>query len=252
MKTVKKAIFVIVTILLLLVFLFNIYNFIQIKVLKKDLATINGYAVLEVVSGSMEPTIKIGDYVIIDTKEKNYQKDDIVTFYDMNGSFVTHRIVSIDGDSMITKGDNNNTEDTSLPTENIVGKYVMRLNSLGIIVSSLQKPFVTVMILIIGILVCFLVSTDKDGNPILEEEEKEYQEFLAYKSKKEKEASLPETEEKTPKKKLAEPKEKATTKRDVTKKKSVKKEDMSKEKTQAKKMPTKKKQTRKTTPKKKA
>ena len=183
MKTVKKILITIVTIILILVLVFNIYNFVQIKILKKDLATINGYAILEVVTGSMEPTIKTGDLIVINTKDKNIKEKDIITFYDVNDAFVTHRLIKIDGDMMITKGDNNNTEDEALPIKNIVGKYVFKISGLGILIASLQKPFVSIMIFIIGILVCFLVSTDKNGNPILEEDKKEFQEFLELKNK---------------------------------------------------------------------
>ena len=38
-----------------------------------------------------------------------------------------------------------------------------------------------IMILIIGVLVCFLVSTDKEGKAILTEDEKEFLEFKEYK-----------------------------------------------------------------------
>ena len=43
-----------------------------------------------------------------------------------------------------------------------------------------------IMILIIGILICAFISTDKEGNPILDEEEKEYLEFKEYLKKKKK------------------------------------------------------------------
>lgn len=184
MKIVKKVLFILVTIILSLVLAFNIYNFISLKVLNKDIATINGYAVLEVATGSMEPTIHVGDLIIINTKEKNYKEQDIITFYDTNGSFVTHRIISLDKDKMVTKGDNNNTEDEELSTKNIVGKYVGKISGVGIILSSLKSPLVLVMIFIIGILICYLVSTDKHGKPILDEEEKLLEEFRNQKKTK--------------------------------------------------------------------
>lgn len=184
MKVIKRILFTIATLLLVLLFLFNFYTFFCVKILKQDLATVNGYALLEVVSGSMEPTIHIGDMIVIDTKNTNYQENDIVTFYDVNGSFVTHRILSINGEEMVTKGDNNNTQDEVMPISNIVGKYVFAIGGLGKILASFKTPFVMIMILIIGFMVCFLISTDKDGKPILTEEEKEFQEFIKNKEKK--------------------------------------------------------------------
>lgn len=185
MKYLKKGLFITISIILSLILLYNIYNFISLKILKKDLATINGYAILEVASGSMEPTLKVGDLIMIDTKANSYRKNDIITFYDVNGSFVTHRLVNINKNNMITKGDANDSEDGALPTKNIIGKYVFKISGLGILMSSLKNPLVSMMILIIGFLICYLISTDRNGNPILDEEEQEFQEFLDNKNKEE-------------------------------------------------------------------
>lgn len=182
MKRVKKILFAILSILLGLVLIFSIYNFISLKVLHKDLATINGYALLEVVSGSMEPTIYKGDMIIINTKENDYKENDIITFRGKEGEFVTHRIISINDKTMITKGDNNNTEDDPTNMSNIVGKYVTKINGAGKIISSFKNPFTMVMIFVIGLLACILLSTDSDGKPILEKDEQEFQEFLKNKS----------------------------------------------------------------------
>ena len=128
----------------------------------------------------MEPTIKIGDLIIIDTKEKNYQENDIVTFRDIEDSFVTHRIISPNDQEMVTKGDNNDTVDEATKTDKIIGKYAFKITGIGKLLSSFRSPFVMFMILIIGLLVCYLVSTDKEGKPILTDDEKEYKEFLEY------------------------------------------------------------------------
>lgn len=185
MKKVKKILFTIVTVILVILLAYNIYNFIIIKVLKHDVATINGYTMLEVVSGSMKPTINVGDMIIINTKDKNYKENDIITYYDKNHNLITHRIIKINDTEIVTKGDNNNTEDEAIYSKEIIGKYVTKIANLGIILSSLKSPFTMIMILIIGILICILTSIDKDGNPILEEDEKEFQKFLIKKEKKE-------------------------------------------------------------------
>ena len=171
MKKLKKLLTTIITIILSLILLFNLYNFISLKIFKKALPTINGYAILEVATGSMRPTLKEGDLIIINTKEKNYKVNDIITFYDINGSFVTHRLVSLNQENIITKGDANNTEDEPLPKENIVGKYLFKLSGVGIILASLRNPLVSIMILIIGILICYLISTNRFGEPLEEKEE---------------------------------------------------------------------------------
>lgn len=161
MKTLKKIIRVIIATIITLIVVLNVYNFINIKILNKDLSTIFGYSVLEVVSGSMKPTIEVGELIVIDTNEKNYKKDDIVTFYDVNGAFVTHRIVSIDEDKMITKGDNNDSKDDATDVDKIVGKYVCKIPYLGTVLSIIQKPVILFLILVIGILYSYLVSTEE-------------------------------------------------------------------------------------------
>lgn len=182
MKLLKSILFKFIVIIMVCIVSFNLYNFICLNVLKEDLATINGYAVLEVVSGSMEPTIHVGDMIVIDTKVESYEKDDIITFYDVNGSFVTHRIININGKKMVTQGDNNDSPDEEMSTDNIVGKVVKTIPAAGKILASLKSPLVMILILVIGVLVCFLTSTDDNLIPVdLTDEEKE---FLEYKKNK--------------------------------------------------------------------
>lgn len=238
MKTFKKIMIILVMIILLLILSFNIFNFISIKFLGNDLPTINGYAVLEVVSGSMEPEISIGDLVIIDTKINNYKEKDIVTFKDINGSYVTHRIIEINDDVVVTKGDFNNTIDDSINTNQIVGRYVYKIDSLGALMKSFRSPLTLIMILIIGIISCILASTDSKGNVILTEEEKEYMEFLESKKKKSIENKKQETNSKN---------KETTTKKTATTKKSTKakKETVPKKKAIEKKVTNSKKETQK-------
>jgi len=184
MKLVRKILISLTIIFLGLLITFNFYNLFCLKVLNKDLTTISGYAVLEVVSGSMEPTIHVGDLIIIHTNEEKYEVGDIITFYDVDGSFVTHRIISIENGQMITQGDNNNSPDSPTDMKQIVGKYIFKITGLGILFKALKSPVVMILVLLIGIMVCFLISTDKDGKPILNKEEEEFQKYLQEKNKK--------------------------------------------------------------------
>lgn len=242
MKRIRSILIGIVTFLLVIVVIFNIYNFVCIKVLNKDIATVNGYAVLEVVSGSMEPNISIGDLIIIDTKVKDYKVKDVVTFYDVNGSFVTHRIIEIFGDKIVTQGDANNTIDEAISKDDIVGRYVFKIKGIGYLINSFRTPFIMIMILVIGVLVVFLVSTDKDGKAILTNDEKEFLEFKEYKKNKDKVIDEPKKEEvkKTTTKKVSAEKKTSTkksdgTKKDVTTKKSNSAKNGAKTKTSTKK-----------------
>lgn len=212
MKRLKKILMLFIWIILILLVSFNVYNFVSIKLLHNDLAKVNGYALLEVVSGSMEPTLKVGDLIIINTNFDNYEKDDIITFRDVNGSFVTHRIIEIDDSTMVTKGDANPSLDEEMPRVKIVGKYVTRIPGAGKVMASLKNPVVMVLILLIGIICCFLGSTDENLLPKdLTEEEKEFLEYKKRKEEKEKKDKKEEAKEEVTQKKTS-PKQKATTK----------------------------------------
>lgn len=186
MKKAKKVGLGVLIVLLGILFMYNIYSFVSVRILKHDFATFGGYAVLEVVSGSMEPAIKPGDMIIINTKDNSYKKGDIVTFRD-ESNFVTHRIVSINDEEIVTKGDSNNAEDKAITKKNVVGKYVAKISNAGRILSSFKSPLTMVMIFIIGILVCIFISLDNEDNPILDEEEKEFREYLEKKKLEKKE-----------------------------------------------------------------
>ena len=93
-------------------------------------ASVFGISIVKVVSGSMEPSIHDGDYIIIKKTEcSELEEGDIICFYSNDdgiyGMLNTHRIIGrLDDGSFVTKGDANNTEDSAAVTaDNIVGKY---------------------------------------------------------------------------------------------------------------------------------
>lgn len=202
-KVISKIIKTILWILISVIVLFNVYNIVNLKILKNKLTTVNGYTYLEVVSGSMEPTIKIGDLVLIDTKDKAICKNDIITFYDEYDNLVTHRVIALYDDYVITKGDANNTDDGKVMRDKIVGRYISKLNAFGYIIQTLKNPLTLVIILAIGVVVCFLISTDKDGKAL--DVDKDYIEFINYKKslKENKKSNNDKVNKKTTKKKTS-------------------------------------------------
>lgn len=226
MKLIKKFIMTIVSVFLILLVTFNVYNFVSINLLHKDMATIGGYALLEVVSGSMEPTIYKGDIIVINTNCKEYTNNDIITFRDINDAFVTHRIKNIDIEKkvMITQGDANISQDDEMSTNSIVGKYVLKIPAAGKIMLAFKNPLVMLLILVIGIIVCALVSTDDNLTPKdITDEEKEFLEFKKQKElekkKEDVQVSDVEVREKKSPKKSGEVK--SPTKKKTTSRKSV-------------------------------
>lgn len=102
----------------------------------------------------MEPTINIGDIVLV--KNVNIQdlsEGDIIS-YRKGESVITHRIdrITVQGNEKIitTKGDNNNTEDDYEITEgNIEGKVEKIIPKVGNISLLLQNKVVIIVVILV-------------------------------------------------------------------------------------------------------
>ena len=105
----------------------------QVSKGKQKLPTVLGFTGVTVISGSMEPKVSVGDYVIIKKpKKENIQKGTIITF-EQDGVLVTHRVESVVSDGVYsTKGDANNTVDSQLVKfEDILGISVLVVPKFG-------------------------------------------------------------------------------------------------------------------------
>ncbi len=95
--------------------------------------SIFGYRVLRVETGSMEPTLHVGDYIISRSCDTStLTEGDIISYYseqsDIEGMLVTHRIQTVCEDgTFITRGDANPVSD-SIPVkpDRILGIYVRK------------------------------------------------------------------------------------------------------------------------------
>ena len=95
------------------------------------LAGIMPYVVL---SGSMEPTYRVGSLIFVNENFDTIEIGDPITFYMSQTTLVTHRVVAIDEEKQLytTKGDANNTPDGSLVAyNNIVGVPIFTIPYLG-------------------------------------------------------------------------------------------------------------------------
>lgn len=104
------------------------------------------YKVFTVISGSMEPALKIGS-MIVSAPAKDYQIGDIVTFGEISDTKVpaTHRIHDIkivDGALVyITKGDANKTPDgREVPQSEVFGKVLFSVPYLGYVLNFVRQP----------------------------------------------------------------------------------------------------------------
>ena len=101
------------------------------------------YGAYVIVSGSMEPIIKIKDAVLIKRVDPDsIQRGDVVTYLSNDESYygimITHRVVNIQEENgekiYYTKGDHNETVDRSpIKGDQIYGKVVMRIPKIGYI-----------------------------------------------------------------------------------------------------------------------
>lgn len=104
-----------------------------------------GYGMSVVLSGSMEDRLSVDDLVIIKATD-DYKVNDIVLFQDGN-SLVIHRIIEIDGDTVITKGDANNVADEPIQKSQIKGVLVYDITGFGAVVNILKQPVFLILIL---------------------------------------------------------------------------------------------------------
>jgi len=169
-RTIFKTFLNILIVIVSLFVILSIYNFINIKVLNKDYSNYFGYTFMNISSGSMEPTIKVKDYVFIKLNNKDYKKGDIIT-YKNNKSIITHRIEKIDKQTIITKGDANNASDSPISKKDIIGKVVYIGKSFGIFLDVIKTPIVFITFFITLILFDIALSSDK--KEVIENEEKE-------------------------------------------------------------------------------
>lgn len=127
-------------------------------------------------TNSMEPSIKNGDVIITKkVPEEKIQVGDIITFK-QDADIITHRISRIEeenGKKYITKGDNNNIEDSSKITyQEIKGKEIITIPYLGKIINILQNKIVFWIILLIILIMCFYKIQKQEKSEIRREKKK--------------------------------------------------------------------------------
>lgn len=99
-----------------------------------------GYSVLHIVSGSMEPEIPVGTYILVKSEDANMvEKESIISFYSKDPAIYglpnTHRVKDIlheDGKILfVTKGDANAMPDTvNADGDSLIGVFVTELEGL--------------------------------------------------------------------------------------------------------------------------
>ena len=102
-----------------------------------------------VLSSSMEPVMPSGALAFIDTKDKEAEVGDIVTFEIPasregadNSLTVTHRVDEVLDEYLLTKGDANDMPDPSpVQRDQIIGKYIFCIPKLGRLMNGRGRYF---------------------------------------------------------------------------------------------------------------
>ena len=174
----------------------NAVMFFQFKVLDYPVPKVFGYSFINILSGSMEPTISAGDLVIC-KEQDSYNVNDPVLFEEQ-GFLVLHRIVDIDEDGdFITKGDANNVNDKAeIQPENVYGKMTGVLRGWGSTLSYLSSRMGAFWTILVSLFIYLALDAGED---LLKEESEQKEESVeaqpgeqSSESSKEKEMSFEE------------------------------------------------------------
>ena len=117
-----------------------------------------GQAAYVIVNGiSMEPDFHRGDLAIL-RQAPDYQIGDIVTYRHPQIGPIIHRIIALDGDRYILKGDNNSWIDTYHPTRaECIGKLWLHIPAAGSFIEQLRIP--RNMAILAAVLGCMIMTT---------------------------------------------------------------------------------------------
>lgn len=148
-----------ITIILVIIFIIVSYCYAQLKLFNYDYINFCGYTIFQVITGSMEDTIKINDIVIVKLTD-DVKANDIIT-YKYKEDFVTHRVIEINEKEIITKGDANTSKDDPISKEDIVGKVVFIVANVAIWFEVLKTPQVIIAVLITIIAIWILFKKPK-------------------------------------------------------------------------------------------
>ena len=167
MKTAKKALTVILSVILwIIILLAALYAFTTLATRdSQNVSSVAGFTPLSVESDSMSPTFNAGDLIIIRRCDTSaLQVGDIITFHTLienQYALNTHRIAEIEEvyglRSYTTKGDNNAIADTRFVSDNdIVGKYVTKLPHMGTVMDFLSSSTGFLIVIVLPMLLFFI------------------------------------------------------------------------------------------------
>lgn len=155
-----------------------VYYMIDIKILNKDKVNYKPeFALYSILTGSMEPNIRVDDVIFTRKVEKpeDLLVGDVITFVSENphtkGAIITHRINKINKVnneySFVTKGDANETIDNAPVSFNgIIGRVSIKIPKLGILRKIVSNKFGWVFLVLIPAAFIIIVDLLKTAKTI--------------------------------------------------------------------------------------
>ena len=142
-----------------IIIIIGMYYIYQLKIEKNDYANLFGYTFFEVATGSMSPTMEIGDVVIVKIT-KQVEENDIIVYID-GENIITHRLIEINDNELIAKGDANNSEDKPIQQDMVLGEVIKVIPKIGIWRKIFTSSEVVGLILVLIVLfsAVFMVSS---------------------------------------------------------------------------------------------
>lgn len=132
-----------------------------------------------VMTNSMDPTIPPKTYILVEkTTASEVKVGDIIVFKSEDpliyGRYNTHRVLEKNGNTFVTKGDNNPSTDGiySAKAENIVGRYVKKLPVMTFLGRLVMTP-VGFAVLIVLFLITMVICIVPDVKSAIKEKDKE-------------------------------------------------------------------------------
>ena len=172
LKQIARFIYNVITIAIVIILVFALYCMAQRYIMNKEYADVFGYTFFQIQTGSMAGAIEVDDIIIVKITD-DVHENDIISFMNEE-AVITHRIIQENGDSYITKGDANNTEDKPIEKKQIIGKVVKILPKFGVWFAVFSDWKVIGSIVVTMLIIGNVVSDDDK-----EEEEKKRKHTLA-------------------------------------------------------------------------
>ena len=165
-KILKLIVDILTCILIVIVALYLVFALYDKFINKDGKFLIGKYYIFQIATGSMEHELFAGDYIVVE-KTENYKVGDIITYME-DGYYITHRINEIDENKIVTKGDANNSSDSPISRDKIVGKFLFKEK----ILTFLTKYKVMVIAVLIALVIlesAFSKENNKENKILLDE-----------------------------------------------------------------------------------